>query len=202
MSMSIRSGVYSDIDIITDIHTLCWREVYSFMPYEVHSARNWKYRHKQWECWFSSPPRDETLLVLTYDDVVVGFSLAKPNTDPDIDALGEMHAGYVLPDYRGGMSGPAMMRLLAEKMNYLGQWPSCIWAFKQNPYRRFYSALGWRAVIQRDRVIAGKKIPEIGYISPSYSSLIGRLDRMLAATVQRQILRSSPLISHRNHRVS
>ncbi|MCV0429121.1 MAG: GNAT family N-acetyltransferase [Roseibium sp.] len=188
MSMNIRNGKCGDANTISEIHSMCWREVYSFMPDEVHQARSKDYRKSQWERWFSDQPDGETLLVLTHDETVVGFALSKPNTDCDISAPGEMHAGYVLPEYRGGMSGPAMMKGLAERMMQMGQWPACIWAFKENPHRRFYSALGWHAVVHRDRTIAGKQIPEIGYTSPSYDELTCRLDRMLSSFSQRQIL--------------
>lgn len=186
MSLSIRNGICSDIIAISEIHSFCWQEVYAFMPGTVHVARSQAYRRDQWERWFDEQPEGETLIVLTFDETVVGFALSKPNADQDIAAAGEMHAGYILPEFRGGMSGPAMMKALADRMLELGQWPACIWAFKENPHRRFYTALGWHPVVHRDRVIAGERIPEVGYTSPSYETLTGRLDRMLVSAARRQ----------------
>ncbi|WP_366525122.1 GNAT family N-acetyltransferase [uncultured Roseibium sp.] len=172
------------------------------MPDEVHKARSKDYRERQWSNWFEQRPAGEILIVLTDDETVVGFALSKPNNDSDIDAAGEMHAGYILPDYRGGISGPALMKALAERMQSLGQWPACIWAFKENPHRRFYTALGWHPVVERDRVIAGAAIPEVGYTSPDYSDLSGRLDRMLASAVQRQTRQPSQPTADRAHLAS
>lgn len=202
MSLSIRNGIYSDVHAISEIHCLCWREVYSFMPEEVFRARSKAYRREQWENWFEERPEGDTLIVLTSDETVVGFALSKPNTDPDIHAQGEMHAGYVLPDFRGGLSGPAMMKALATNMANLGQWPACIWAFKENPHRRFYTALGWHPVVHRDRVIAGQAIPEVGYTSPDYKALNARLDRMLVSAAQRQIQPPSQLNFRRARQAS
>lgn len=202
MSMNIRNGIYTDAAAISEIHSLCWREVYSFMPEEVHQARSKQYRKEQWDNWFKRSPEDEMLLVLTSDDVVVGFALSKPNHDTEINAKGEMHAGYVLPEFRGGVSGPALMRELAERMFNQGQWPACIWAFQENPYRRFYSALGWHASVFRTRSIAGNEIPEVGYTSPSFLDLATRLDRMLALTAQSQTQSLSQRTFHHNRQAS
>lgn len=202
MSMNIRNGIHSDADTISEIHSLCWREVYSFMPEEVHQARSRHFRLKQWQRWFEEQPDDETLLVLTNDQSVVGFALSKPNHDSDIPAVGEMHAGYILPEFRGGMSGPALMRGLATSMFERDLWPACIWAFRENPYRRFYTALGWRASVYRSRTIVGYNIPEIGYESPPYHDLVSRLDRMLASVVQSQIQSPSQQTFRHSRRAS
>ena len=116
----IRAAVVSDVDDIAEIHVTCWREVYSFMPQSVHELRGPRYRRDQWQRWFRERPEGEALFVLESGRRVVGFAVAKPNTDPAIDVPGEFHACYIISDYRGGESGPLSMMALAQFLKRLG----------------------------------------------------------------------------------
>lgn len=182
----IRSAVLSDVVSIAKIHVACWLEVYSFMPREVQATRDYTYRLNQWLRWFDTLHTDEALYVLTDNIRVVGFALAKPNADPDIDVPGEFHACYILPKYRGGFAGPIAMMALARFLENKKLWPACIWAFKSNPYRRIYPALGCKPEVFRDRHISGFDLPEIGYRASDFPLLMKRLDRMCVSAVERQ----------------
>lgn len=186
MTIAIRLGHKDDVNDISKIHVSCWNEVYSFMPKEVHSIRNLEYRKQQWTTWFEKRNDEEALFSIVSDGTVVGFALCKRNNDPSIDAAGELHAAYILPPFRGGLVGPTVMSLMSDFLHSKGMWPSCLWAFKQNKHRRFYTATGWRPLVYRDRLIAGIGIPEIGYISPDYDTLSLRLERMRASIAQKQ----------------
>ncbi|QFS97598.1 hypothetical protein FIV06_09205 [Labrenzia sp. THAF191b] len=188
----IRQANLSDVVKIASIHVGCWKEVYSFMPDQVQAQRGFDYRYRQWEHWFEERPTGQAVFVLEACQKVVGFAVAKPNTDPAIDAPGEFHACYILPDYRGGSSGPLAMRVLAEFLKSEALWPACVWAFKSNPYRRIYPALGCEPKVFRDRIIAGIALPEIGYQVTDYDGLLNRLDRMRASAAQRQIQSPRP----------
>lgn len=182
----IREAYLSDIVCIAKIHVRCWREVYSFMPKEVLAERGFEYRLHQWLTWFETNPAGEAIYVLEDGLRVVGFAVAKPNRDQQFDTPGEFHACYILPNYRGGVSGPLAMMALAKFLKKSDLWPACVWAFKSNPYRRIYPALGCKPEVFRNRMIAGFALPEIGYRAPEFNTLMCRLDRMYASAVQRQ----------------
>lgn len=188
--MSIITGIRNsnslDLHDIASIHVTCWQEVYAFMPSDVLAARGHQYRIEQWRKWFSDRPTDQALFSLLSAEKVVGFAVAKRNNDQAIDAVGEFHACYILPKFRGGISGPIAMLALAKFLYETDQWPACVWAFRSNPYRRIYSALGCVPTVFRDRIIEGHALPEIGYLAPPYEVLISRLNRMYASAVQRQ----------------
>lgn len=184
---SIRKAVATDLSAIADIHVLCWREVYHFLPDEVQASRDRAYRFAQWERWFTERPEGEALYSLTDGEFVVGFAMAKPNRDAAIAVPGEFHACYILPAYRGGTSGPLAMAALARHLWAASLWPACVWAFQRNPYRRIYPALGCVAEVFRDRVIEGRPVPEIGYRVPDFEQLMSRLERMRVSAAQRQI---------------
>lgn len=176
---SIREAQLSDVDSVAGIHVSCWREVYCFMPERVLTFRDEAYRINQWRTWMKERPVGQALYVLEADIGVVGFAVAKPNTDDAIDVPGEFHACYILPAFRGGVAGPLAMITLAVFLKDQGLWPACVWAFRSNPYRRIYPALGCKPEVFRERLIEGVSLPEIGYRVSNYENLIRRLNLML-----------------------
>jgi hypothetical protein len=126
------------------------------------------------------PQRGEALFVVRLEGQAIGFGFAKPSQEAEIDALGELHAAYLLKPYRGGVAGPMLMKqmlvhLVQEKLE-----PVSLWAFDQNKVRISYRAFGWRPVFRRDRMIAGKGVPETAYIHPDVEQLIDRIDAFVA----------------------
>lgn len=183
---SVRPANFNDVDAIAQIHASCWREVYSFLPISVHEIRSFDYRRGQWLEFLSARQRGAALIVLEQCGRTIGFAVSKPNADTAIDVPGEFHACYILPDCRGGDAGPVAMRALAEHLRAEDCWPACVWAFRENPYRRIYPALGCQPVVFRDRVIAGHPVPEIGYKVPEYDTLINRLETMIVSAALRR----------------
>ena len=123
----------------------------------------------------------EALFTLHYDKQVVGFCMCKPNDDLDAPlGKGEMHAAYILPEYRGGIVGPLMMLKMALYMKENDLSPPILWAFKQNSIRFWYAQLGWERFIYRTRSINGNAIPEYGYIHNDIDRLISRLEHIIA----------------------
>ncbi|WP_083782845.1 GNAT family N-acetyltransferase [Roseibium sp. TrichSKD4] len=183
---TVRTVKLCDVEEIAKIHVACWKEVYSFMPDAVHLARSLRYRRNQWLNWVIDPPEYGFFFVILFNGEIAGFAAALRNMDEAIIAKGEMHACYILPEYRGTDAGPLGLMTLASTLKSSGLWPACLWAFKDNPYRRIYPQLGCKAVVSRDRVIAEAPIPEVGYIVPDYDKLMSRLDRMRVSAVQRR----------------
>ncbi|HYD99690.1 MAG TPA: hypothetical protein VEH84_09920, partial [Alphaproteobacteria bacterium] len=64
--------------------------------------------------------------------------------------------------------------------------PMVLYAFKGNPNRRIYTALGWHPAIERDRMIAGTPVPEIGYVWSGATELLRKLDRWQASIRERE----------------
>lgn len=170
----------SDIPKVSYIHAAVWREAYSFMPKCVLNARNAKAREKQWRDWFQSKHRFDDFRKLCVREKIVGFSFCKENEDPDLkEACGEMHAAYILPEYRGGAAGPYLMLGMAQSLLGNRLAPFSLWAFKQNSMRIAYGHLGWTPVVERDRKINGVPLPEVGYIHRDPLKLMDRLQRVI-----------------------
>ncbi|WP_339861201.1 GNAT family N-acetyltransferase [Thalassospira alkalitolerans] len=177
--ISIRAAKIDDVSMISLIHAYCWRETYAFMPEAVLRSRSREFREQQWLNWFDSHEESDALFVIEADQKVVGFCFCCRNRDPEIDGRGELHAAYVLPDYRGRETGPVMMLTMVDFLAEQGLTPPVLWAFRDNPIRFWYAQMGWRSQIKRDRVIEGRRLPEVGYVCDDCDKLRQRLQRLV-----------------------
>ncbi len=151
------------------------------MPESILKNRDADFRKKQWLYWFEKTPLDEKLYVVTVDQTIVGFCCCKPCEDPDApDGAGEMHAAYVMPEYRGGIVGPVMIVNMGEFLLQRGYRSFVLWAFRQNRVRMWYGQIGFKSFVQRNRSIAGQGIPEIGYVCHDTNTLISKLRKQIA----------------------
>ncbi len=170
-----------DSKVISNIHAYCWRESYGFMPKEVLDNRSQDYRKNQWDSWFEKPKPFEALFKILVNEEIVGFCFCKNNEDDDLpEARGELHAAYILPEFRGGVVGPLMMLTMVKFLRTREHCPISLWAFKENKVRLWYSQLGFKRVVSRDRVIFGHSIPEFGYIHPDADKLIDRMNMLVS----------------------
>jgi GNAT superfamily N-acetyltransferase len=183
--MRFRTANRDDLQKIASIHTACWREVYAFMPTDVLKSRDYEYRYQQWARWFDAP--DGVLLSIEHRNDLVGFCHAGRSLDPELQSDGEMRAGYLLPEYRGGLVGIGIMRHLSCWMLDEGMQSAGIWAFRENKYRHWYTHLGWTISCRRNRIIADHAIPEIAYHWDNLETLIHRLDFVEKITSERAV---------------
>lgn len=176
----LRFAKSKDIFDIAEIHTTVWREVYHFIPEEVHASRTFDHRVQQWRRIVANPVKGQALLVVEEHGKIGGFCFACPSLDKDTPkGAGEMHAAYILPDFRGGITGTLMMISMSVVLDQAGLSPMTLWAFQENRIHEWYAALGWKPFIKRDRVIEGVKIPEIGFFCNDPKTLQGRLLKRL-----------------------
>lgn len=154
------------------------------MPLAVLENRNEEFRRTQWSNWFLNPVGGLFSIIAASGDLV-GFCYCLPNTDPASSADGEMRAGYVLPDYRGGAVGPLIMAMLSQWMLDQGLKSSVLWAFRDNPHRRWYGHLGWSPIIYRDRELCGCSIPEVGYYMADLTKLRDLSCRLIDQSTKR-----------------
>ncbi len=183
--MYIEVAKKHNLSTTTDIHIKCWSEVYSFIPDKFHNARTYEYRLRQWQEIYIKKEYGSALFVLrSPSGKVVGFCYCMQNKDMDIDAKSELHAAYILPEWRGGISGPLMMQVMVQYLLHLKLSPICLWAFDNNPIQRWYQMMGWKKVVRRNRTIEGIDIPESGFICPKPDKLLRRLNSIIDAKTE------------------
>ena len=87
-----------------------------------------------------------------------------PDRDADPDYSGELYAIYVLQAYQGQGVGRALVSAAVDWLRQNGHQSMLIWVLRDNhPARRFYEALGGKAVRERSIDIGGAPLPEVGY---------------------------------------
>lgn len=174
--MYIELAKVEDLRKICHIHISCWKEVYHFIPDKVHKARTWKIRYLQWLRVLEEKKPGTALFVLKHSTgEVVGFCYCAPNDDNDLDAASELHAAYILPEFRGGVTGPLMMFTMVKFLLERNLTPIGLWAFDENKIQRWYQMLGFKRSIRRDRIIESTSIPESGFVCPEPEKLLRRL---------------------------
>ncbi|EBA18374.1 acetyltransferase, putative [Roseobacter sp. SK209-2-6] len=164
-----------DAHCIAKIHVSCWQECYSFLPRGLHEARNEAVRSNQWTSRLNHQVESKTL-VLRDAGIIAGFAHITKNGDKDMPGIAaELHACYLLPGYRGTLAGPQMMLEMLNCAKDEGWDSFSVWAWKRNPIRRTYEALGLKRKIMRDREICGYFVPEVGYCQTDISETEGKL---------------------------
>ncbi|UWQ29897.1 GNAT family N-acetyltransferase [Leisingera sp. M523] len=200
---SIRFACADDAAGIAKVHVQCWEECYPFLPQGLRRARNLSVRVEQWKHRLAQPAEGLTW-VLEDEGRIVGFAHLAPNSDPEIpEAAADLHACYFLPEYRGSTAGPEMMAEMLRASLTLGWKTFCIWAWRENPIRITYRALGLLPVVRRSRELCGFSAPEVGYFHPDASAMIRKLENM-AIQIERRggETRSSRRFASRHHRTA
>ncbi len=113
--------------------------------------------------------------------MVIGFGYCEPNKDKALDAAGELQAAYVLPEYRGGVTGPLIISTMARYLISQNITTMGCWAFDQNKIQRWYRMLGFVRSVRRDRIIEDIAIPESGFVYPDPLKLIKKLQPFIDA---------------------
>jgi GNAT superfamily N-acetyltransferase len=93
-----------------------------------------------------------------------GFCGGGADREADPDYSGELYAIYVLQAYQGQGVGRTLVRAAVEALRQHGHQSMLIWVLRDNqPARRFYEALGGKAVRERSIEIGGAPLPEVAY---------------------------------------
>lgn len=173
--LTIRAALASDVPTIAEIHEICWRAAYKFMPDEVLNTRNKEFRQRQWEDWFrdNKAENNEGLFVFEQNNKTIGFCMCKPNQDDVlIGARGEIHALYVLPEARTFGVSYLAANTLSKYLLERDLAPICCWAFQKNRIWRWYERLGFKRIVARNRRINNIDIPEYGLVHFEPNKLI------------------------------
>jgi GNAT superfamily N-acetyltransferase len=152
--VTIRRGEPEDAAAGAALHIACWREAYAdIVAPDVLAARtdDLAERTERWRALLTDgPPR---WLAVGDDGELIGFSMAGPGRDDDIDLDLELFAIYVRATHYGtGVAG----RLLEAA---IGDAPAYLWVFEANGRARaFYERHGFTP--------DGARKPEPSFLEP------------------------------------
>ena len=162
----IRLAKVGDANGISAVHIATWRSIYAgLVPDRVLTRMSEERTAMVWEREIAASSDGRRVHVaLASDDRVVGFVSHGAARDPAMGIDGEVFTLYVLDDFQGNGLGRA---LLTEAFRHLlgrGMASAMIWVLARNPSRFFYEAMGGRRLAEREEVLWGERMPEIGYV--------------------------------------
>lgn len=94
---------------------------------------------------------------------VVGFAAAGPERRGDPHFCGELEAIYILQEYQRQGIGRRLVREVVQRLLQRGFNTMLVWVLAENPYRRFYEALGGSVLCSEQLTIGGKTLGKRAY---------------------------------------
>lgn len=146
---SFRLATVADVDLLGRVHVQAWREAYAgLIPDEVLAGLDAGCRAAMWHGIITG---GRSVQLAEQDGVIVGFGSAGPQRDASLPFSAEIGALYVLKAAQRRGMGRRLMAMMARDLLDRGHTSASLWVLAANtPARRFYEALGGRAVVQRE----------------------------------------------------
>lgn len=161
----IRDAVMEDAAAIARVQVDTWRSAYhNLVPSEVLDSLSYEKRTEYWSNVLSREVPDRMFLVAEEEaHDVVGFCVCGVNTDQDSDFAAELYAIYVLEAHQGRGTGRSLFEMCRRWTSDRGMRSMIVWVLRDNPYRRFYEAMGGELVSERVISIGEAELPEVAY---------------------------------------
>jgi GNAT superfamily N-acetyltransferase len=162
---TIRSAVADDALAIAKVQVDTWRSAYEgLVPSQVLDSLSYEQRSQYWSGIMSREDRAGILLVAEHQaEGVVGFCACGVNRDQDTEFAAELYAVYVLEAHQNRGIGHALVEECRKWALDRGMTSMIVWVLRDNPYRRFYEAMGGEVVSERVISIAEANLPEVAY---------------------------------------
>jgi GNAT superfamily N-acetyltransferase len=161
----IRDAVADDADAIAKVQVDTWRSAYrGLVPSEVLDSLSYEQRSEYWSSIISREDRVRIFLVAEEEaNGVVGFCVCGANRDEDSEFAYELYAIYVLEVHQDHGIGRALFEKCRKWTLDRGMTSMIVWVLRDNPYRRFYEAMGGQVVSERMISIGEAELPEVAY---------------------------------------
>lgn len=170
--MRIREATVADAAAIGRISVDTWRSTYRGIVPDAHlDALDAGVRTASWErtlidgqsfVYVAEAPSGE----------VVGYICGGAERGGDPQFTGELYAIYVLASAQGSGAGRRLTRTLAARLQQAGHNSMLVWVLADNPFRRFYEALGAQYLRSQSFELGGAQLEEAAYGWPDLRALL------------------------------
>lgn len=144
-SISIRRAALEDISQIADVHAASWLHAYRGIIPGRELERMVRHRSGRW--WKAAIQRGGGLLVVDFDDVVVGYVSFGRCRDASARYTGEIFELYLMPEFQGLGFGRRLFRGAQAYLASRGFPTLIVWALSDNHTATdFYTSLGGKPV--------------------------------------------------------
>lgn len=167
MSTYIREAKQEDALGMAKVRVDTWRAAYKgIVSDEYLAGLSYQTTAERWKkVFWEDQNRDTAVFVAEKQDgEIVGIAMCGPEQGNDPVYQGEIYVLYVLPQHQHRGVGRALVAACAQHLIHrLRMQTMLIWVLAENPYRKFYEALGGKVVRQQGKEIGGKLLAQVGY---------------------------------------
>ena len=163
--MLIRPATIADTEGIAHVQVDSWRTTYAGMLPDAYLAQlDWRERAAMWRSRLNNETTPTYLYVAeTRSGQVVGFAAAGQERSHDPVYTGELYAIYLLQMFQQQGLGRLLLTAVSDRLLQAGHHSMLAWVLKENPNRKFYSAIGGIYLREKQIAIGGQPLLEIAY---------------------------------------
>jgi GNAT superfamily N-acetyltransferase len=178
MTETIRAARVEDAAGIARVHVDAWRTTYKGIVPDEHLANlSYERSEQMWARGLSNPARQPFYYVAENEQgQVVGFVVGGPERRHDPVYPSELYAIYILKEYQGRGLGRCLTHELVKSLLGAGMNAMLVWVLAENPFRKFYEALGGQYVRTEQFELGGAMLDEVAYGWRDIRTLLDRTE--------------------------
>lgn len=162
MNYLIRKKTKEDCASVANVVTIAWNETYKGIVNDNFLNELYKNEEQRANNSFNKfSEEDNHQLVLEVDNKVVGFVNVGNTDDTNYDNCGELHAIYIISDYKGNGLGKKLFEAGVEELKSMGYDKMLIGCLDGNPSNEFYKHMGGKLI--KTRIFEKLQLPENVY---------------------------------------
>ncbi len=156
----------ADAQALADIFATSWRQAYrGIIPFRQ-LERTLRHRDANW--WASSLARGARPIVMSFDDVLIGYATAGPArrlpASCGTEGVGEIFELYLSPDYQGVGFGTRLFASARAQLKKRSHASLVVWALSDNFNAcEFYRNLGGRPIARSVEPFGGIKLARTAF---------------------------------------
>lgn len=161
--MYLREARLGDEEALAQITVASWRSTYKdLLPSSFLNQMTVKGKADRWR--EKIAVGEETILVaMSEDQVIMGYASGGESRYDLKEYEGELYAIYILKEHQGKGIGKRLYHALTEILTERNLHGLLVWVLSENPYKRFYEALGGVEVAHDKIELGGDEYAMTGY---------------------------------------
>ena len=161
--MRIRPAVAADARAIAEVQVATWRTTYrGMLPDDLLDNLSVDEREPRW-LELLATAGEVMLVACDAEGTVVGFAAGGAERTGQLGCDGELRAIYLVESVQRQGLGTLLVRRLVQELRSRGFTSMALWVLTENPFRKFYDALGGKVIAEREHERGGQMTQEVAY---------------------------------------
>jgi GNAT superfamily N-acetyltransferase len=161
----IREARVSDSAGLARVSVESWRSTYTgIIPQEFLDSLTYESRTRRWVERLSDPDGPGfTFVAENEKGTIIGYAGGFKRNSGNPLYTGEVGDIYLLKEYQRQGTGRRLMATAALRLKDYRHSSLLVWAFEDNPYRKFYEVLGGQPAGEKTAETGGRMLKEVAY---------------------------------------